>query len=206
MKSKGRDNDYPITTQEEYLWDLFRQGNQGAYTELVRRYAKPLFNYGYRFHQNEALIEDCIQSLFHDLWERRERIGATPAVKGYLFKAMRHRVFREQSNWIRHQELEDSYDFLVDFSIESKLIEDTDIANLNWRVAKVLNELPARHREVLYLRFFEDMDFAQIEQVMSINRQSVHNLLQRAYKSFKAGWTILTILMLILIKSVKLFC
>jgi RNA polymerase sigma factor (sigma-70 family) len=198
-------NDYPISTQETDLWDLFRQGNQTAYTELVRRYAKPLFNYGYRFHQNEALIEDCIQQLFHDLWERRERIGATPAVKGYLFKAMRHRVFREQQNWNRHQELDDSYDFLVDFSIESKLIEDTNIVTLNSRVAKVLNELPARHREVLYLRFFEDLDFTQIEQVMSINRQSVHNLLQRAYKSFKASWTIMSILGYILIRSTKLF-
>ncbi|WP_121812868.1 RNA polymerase sigma factor [Mucilaginibacter kameinonensis] len=199
----GAIKDFTAAVKETDLWDLFRAGNRDAYTELVSRYAKALFNYGYRFNQDEAFIEDCIQDLFFDLWEGRERINATPAVKGYLFKAMRHRVFREQANWQRNQALDESYDFLVDFSIETRLIAEVDVTLLSTRVQQVLNELPPRHREVLYLRFFEELDFNEIEQIMGINRQSVHNLLQRAYKSFKANWAVF-VFVLMLIKTSKL--
>jgi RNA polymerase sigma factor (sigma-70 family) len=57
----------------------------------------------------------------------------------------------------------------------------------------VLNGLPPRQREIMYLRFYENLDFENISQIMEISKQSVHNLLQKAYKNFRAEWVVLLI-------------
>jgi len=191
-----------ITSNDSELWDLIREGNELAYTQLIKKYTKPLFNYGYRFFQDKDFLKDCVQDVFFELWNRRSRISATPAVKWYLFKAMRLRIFREQSKWTKSESLDESYDFLVDFSVESKIITDLENVTLNSRIEQVLNALPSRQKEILYLRFYENLDFESISQMMDISKQSVHNLLQKAYKSFRTEWGVVT-MMFIYLKIVK---
>jgi RNA polymerase sigma factor (sigma-70 family) len=191
-----------ITSNDSELWDLIREGNELAYTQLIKKYTKPLFNYGYRFFQDKDFLKDCVQDVFFELWNRRSRISATPAVKWYLFKAMRLRIFREQSKWTKSESLDESYDFLVDFSVESKIITDFENVALNSRIEQVLNALPSRQKEILYLRFYENLDFESISQMMDISKQSVHNLLQKAYKSFRTEWGVVT-MMFIYLKIVK---
>jgi len=191
-----------ITSNDSELWDLIREGNELAYTQLIKKYTKPLFNYGYRFFQDKDFLKDCVQDVFFELWNRRSRISATPAVKWYLFKAMRLRIFREQSKWTKSESLDESYNFLVDFSVESKIITDLENVTLNSRIEQVLNALPSRQKEILYLRFYENLDFESISQMMDISKQSVHNLLQKAYKSFRTEWGVVT-MMFIYLKIVK---
>ena len=180
-----------IAGTDTELWDLIREGNELAYTQLIKKYSQTLFKYGFRFVQDRDFLKDCIQDVFFEVWNRRFKINATPAVNWYLFKAVRLRIFREQSKWNKNESLEDDYTFLADFSIESKLIADTENIELTSRIQKVLNALPPRQREILYLRFYENLDFIQISQVMGISKQSVHNLLQKAYKNFRVEWCII---------------
>jgi RNA polymerase sigma factor (sigma-70 family) len=186
-------NDILTVGDDSGLWDLFRNGSEAAYTTLIRKYSKPLFNYGYRICQDRDFLKDCIQDVFLELWNRRERINSTPAVKWYLFKAVRLRIFRERQKWDKTEELNENYEFLVEFNIESKIITELEVTSLNSRIQQVLNLLPTRQREIMYLRFYENLDFDNISQIMEINKQSVHNLLQKAYKNFRTEWVILVI-------------
>jgi RNA polymerase sigma factor (sigma-70 family) len=192
-KQMGPYNDKLTATDDTELWDLFRYGSEAAYTQLIRKYSKPLFNYGYRIYQDKDFLKDCIQDVFLELWNRRERISSTPAVKWYLFKAVRLRIFREQSKWNKNEALDENYEFLVEFNIESKMITDLETITLSSKIQQVLNALPPRQREIMYLRFYENLDFDNISQIMEISKQSVHNLLQKAYKSFRAEWVVLII-------------
>ena len=173
---------------ESELWDLFREGNHVAYTQLLKKYSNSLFNYGYRICQDREFLMDCIQDVFYELWKRRDKISATPSVKWYLFKSIRTRIFHEQSKWNRVDELPGNYHFLVEFNIESKIIDDVDFFELSFKIKNIMNALPTRQREILYLRFYEGYDFDQIAGMMEINKQSVHNLLQKAYKNFRIEW------------------
>ncbi|MDN5286171.1 MAG: sigma-70 family polymerase sigma factor [Mucilaginibacter sp.] len=192
----GPDNNDFITADDSELWDLFRDGDEVAYTRLIEKYSKPLFNYGYRICQDRDFLKDCIQDVFLELWNRRLRISPTPAVKWYLFKAVRLRIFREQSKWSRGEELHDDYQFLVEFNIESKMITDLENVELSVKIKQILNTLPPRQKEILYFRFYENLDFDSISQIMDISKQSVHNLLQKAYKNFRSEWIALLIVLL----------
>jgi RNA polymerase sigma factor (sigma-70 family) len=50
---------------------------------------------------------------------------------------------------------------------------------------KVLASLSRRQQEVIYLRFYVDADLEEIAEIMSLNRQSVYNLLHDALKKLK---------------------
>lgn len=172
------------------LWNRFRNGDEHAYTILMNRYSRPMFNYGYRFCQDADLVKDCVQEVFLELWKKHTKINSTPSVKWYLFKSLRLRIFRDQPGWHRNDTLEESYDFLVEFNIEAQLIEIAGAHEQSAKITAALKNLPPRQREILYLRFYEELDFEQISTLMGINRQSVHNLLQKAFKSFRAEWTV----------------
>ena len=183
-----------LTADDSELWDLFRAGDEIAYTKLIKQYSKMLFNYGFRICQDRDFVKDCVQDVFFELWNRRLKIKATEAVKWYLFKAVRLRIFREQSKWNKSEPLDKGYEFLVEFNIETKMIADAESAVLAAKIRQILNNLPARQREIMYLRFYEGLDFDNIARIMDISKQSVHNLLQKAYKNFRSKW-ILAILL-----------
>ncbi|MEJ2880302.1 RNA polymerase sigma factor [Pedobacter sp. GR22-6] len=186
----------PNITAESELWNRFRAGDRTAYTQITTAYINPLFNYGYRICPDRDFVKDCVQEVFIELWNRRSTINETQSVKWYLFKAVRLRIFRELPKWGRNESLNDDYQFTVEFNIESRLIADLEVQELSSKVKAVLNGLPSRQREIMYLRFYEELDFEQISEIMQISRQSVHNLLQKAYHNFRGEWNTLLLLLL----------
>ena len=79
-------------------------------------------------------------------------------------------------------------DFVGEFSIEAQIIQrETDEHQLK-KLSQVLNKLTKREREVIYLKFYQEMDYEQIAALMSINYQSVRNLIHTAISQLKKAW------------------
>jgi len=177
-----------ITTDDQSLWNDFREGNSIAYTALITKYSNLLFCYGIRFIQDKDFVKDCIQDVFFQLWNRRENISPTASVKSYLFKSLRLRIFREKTKWTSTQSLDEDYCFEIEFNIESKLIEDQSAEEIRSRILYTLNKLPKRQKEILYLRFYEGMNHDRISQVMGLSKQSAYNLLHESIIHLKEAW------------------
>ncbi|WP_129715437.1 RNA polymerase sigma factor [Pedobacter sp. SYP-B3415] len=174
--------------QEQRLWEGLRTGDGEAFNELFRNYGKKLFSYGSRFCSDRDLLKDCIQELFVGLWNKRADIPLPSSIKWYLFVALRNRIFREQTRWNRNSALAEEYDFVIEYNIEEQMIAHAEDMELAQKLKRVLEGLPPRQREIIYLRYYEDLDHDQIASLMEINKQSVHNLLQKAYKSIRLDW------------------
>ncbi len=190
-----------IEGSEKELWDKFLTGDQNAYNQIVKIFSKQMFNYGFRLCQNEDLVRDCIQDIFLRLWNNRSGISSTDAVKWYLLKSIKTSILREGRKWQKNEMLKDDYTFKVEFDVETKLISEIENQHLANKIKSVINQLPARQREILYLRFYEGMDLPQIALLMDISTQSVYNLLQKAYKSFRAEW--LPLVLYLFLSTVK---
>jgi RNA polymerase sigma factor (sigma-70 family) len=170
------------------LWSNFKAGNERAYTSLMENLATPLYSYGIRFVNDDDFIKDCIQDVFFELWNRRDRINSTDYVKSYLFKALRLRIFREQGNWNNAEPLYDNYQFTVQLDTESALIETQTNEEMTRKMQRLLNHLPRRQKEILYLRFYEGLDQDRIAEIMGLNRQSVYNLLHESILRLRKSW------------------
>jgi len=163
------------------LWNEFRNGNADAFGQLMRIHYQDLFNYGTRFTRNEAMVKDRIQDLFLSLWTNRLTISETSFVKYYLLKSLRRNLahtagrFRGQNNW---SELHFEALFNDAPPIDNRFIGEGLLAGLARKMRKVLTGFSRRQQEVIYLRYYMHADVEDIAEIMSLNCQSVHNLLQ----------------------------
>jgi RNA polymerase sigma factor (sigma-70 family) len=85
-------------------------------------------------------------------------------------------------------QLEEDYCFHVEFSVEQLLIREQTLKDTSEKLITMLNQLPRRQKEILYLRFFQELEVEQIVQVMEIHPQSAYNLLHKAIHRLRQSW------------------
>ncbi|CCH51237.1 RNA polymerase, sigma-24 subunit, ECF subfamily [Fibrisoma limi BUZ 3] len=185
--------DQAVAQTDLLLWQQMKQGNELAFGKLIKKYANFLQNYGYKFIRDEAFIKDCVQEVFIEIWNRRDQISTPESVRAYLLSSVRKRVirqsYRQRISKDDEPALSESDLTMTDFSPEWFIMEQESLVEMTQRVTEILNQLPKRQREVIYLRFYQNLDREEIAQIMGVHLQSVSNLLQSAFKSFREYWT-----------------
>lgn len=169
------------------LWEAFRAGDAQALATLFEAHYDALYNYGLKLTGDGELVKDCIQNLFQKLWRRREGLRAVQVAKAYLFKALRRHLGDETKLLRQHRHLLPAYSdsFEVTYSHEEFLIAQQQDAEQSARLLAALNQLSKRQREALYLKFFDGFSYERIAEVMSLNVQSVRNLVFNALKAVR---------------------
>jgi len=184
------------------LWEAFRNGDAHALSALFETYYGALYHYGLKLTGDEELVKDCIQNLFQKLWRRREGLRAAQVVKAYLFKALRRHLGDETKLLRKHRHLLPTYtdSFEVTYSHEEFLIAQQGDAAQSARLLVALNQLSKRQREALYLKFFDGFSYERIAEVMSLNIQSVRNLIFNALQKLRNVMVLALVLLLMLAK------
>lgn len=170
------------------LWESFQQGHPNAFELLYRRFYTVLFRYGRTFTHDDELVEDCIQDLFLNLHRYRHTLKSLPdGVAFYLLGALRNTLAKQLSRWQRMREPypASETDPQLDLSIEDALIirqlSDEQLQSLN----RALERLPQRQREAITLKFYSELSFEQIAQVMGITHQSAKNFIQKGLHTLR---------------------
>jgi len=176
------------------LWNRFRNGDREAFGQLAGEYYRALYNYGLRLSADKSFVSDCIQELFLELWERRSFLSGTNFVKTYLLRALRHKIIKESIRLRRFQE-PGELDFLTANapSIESDIVQGEQERLQFRQLNEILDQLTKRQQEIIYLRFYQDLEYDEISDIMSLTRQSVANLLHRTLKDIRSKWVVLVI-------------
>lgn len=171
-------------------WRRFKDGDIKALEGIYRQHAGALINYGLRITADIDLIKDSIQDLFIELWKGRQNLADTDQPKFYLFRALRNKLSRalSQQSFVGEGEMQlSSNDLLTDYvelEIAAREQELQDRAELQ----QLLEKLPRRQQEAIYLRFYHNFPYEVIASTMNMNYQSVLNLVQRALKNLREGY------------------
>ncbi|OUJ73213.1 RNA polymerase sigma factor [Hymenobacter crusticola] len=168
------------------LWDLFKQGDWNAYTKLYNQYFKLLNNYGYKFTKDINFIEDAVQDLFVKLWTTRSNLGNPLSVKNYLYKSLRSTLFRKLQSNSRFTEIQDDNSLPFEASFDQAVIATEQEQELRVKIKVVIDKLPARQQEIIYLRFYESFDYEEISDIMNITIASTYKLLYKALHSVES--------------------
>lgn len=168
--------------QPHLLWDQFKNGNKKALELIYRNYINDLINYGYRITADADLIKDSIHDLFIELWKSRENLCNVVEPKFYLFKALRNKLYRalNGASYVSLSEMKIISDGLSTEFVEFDIIEREQNNPGNESLQNLINVLPLRQHEVIYLRFYHNLAYESIAEIMDMNYQSVLNLMHRA--------------------------
>lgn len=167
------------------IWQRFKKGDEKAFSYLFDVYHLQLFEYGRRFTMDENLVKDSIQDLFFELARKREKLSATDNILFYLLKALRLRIFVNlRKNKSAGSGINE--DLLQEFHLTYST--DVDLAEKELkldRLAESINQLPARQKETIYLKFYKNLSNKEIAEIMQLNYQSVGNNIQKAIQKLK---------------------
>jgi len=193
----------PLNTDElEVWWQRSLEGDTDAFHRIHRELFQGLFNYSLKVLQDSELAGDAVQELFIKIWMKRSSIGRIRKVKPYFFTALRRQILNKLRNLRLHDmNIGSMPQPDIDFSPEEIVIRKEEYGSLQGRIVELLNELPQRQKEVIYLHYFEDMDYTQIAEVMGIRYQSVLNLTQKALQKLRSANLLTAFLLYLLAKT-----
>lgn len=177
----------PLHTDQLYDWWLQAlEGDTHAFRHIHGELFGGLYDYALKLLQDSELADDAVQELFVKIWIKREVIGTLRKVKPYFFTALRRQILNQLRNLqLRELRIGALPRPDIDFSPEEIVVQNEEYLSLQTKIAALLNELPKRQKEVIYLHYFEEMDYAQIAEVMGIHYQSVLNLTQKALQKLR---------------------
>jgi RNA polymerase sigma factor (sigma-70 family) len=168
------------------IWSSFKKGDWEAYTHLYDFYYRPLNNYGYKFTRDVSLIEDSIHDLFVKLWTSRENLGEPASIKNYLYKALRNILIRKIKTASRFSIFDsDVHAYPFEISFDDVLIQNEEERMMKETIQAVLNNLPSRQKEIVYLRFYEGLSYEEVAEVMAIDISSVYKLWYKTIENLK---------------------
>ncbi|OYX79694.1 MAG: RNA polymerase subunit sigma-24 [Flavobacteriales bacterium 32-34-25] len=185
------------------LWIELKAGDEKAFSKLFKRYYNYLVQYGNSFSPFSEKIQDCVQDVFTDIWVYRNSLSDTVVVKAYLLSSVRKRIVRlqERDRVFNKSKSVDAIAFLFDFSVEQQLISDELTEGKVKQLNKVLNVLPARQKEALYLRYHHSLGVDEIATILNVNYQSANNLLHRALVNIRKEWKGTFILLIVFLTN-----
>lgn len=175
------------------LWDSLKDGDQSALKKIYDQEFSFLFNYGRKITPDQSLVEDSIQDLFIEVWNRRSNLSSTDSIRKYLAISLKRKIIRHLQNRQKTSLKEDftTHDFAAEISIETKLITDESKKEKLQMLQSGFTKLPTRQQEVIYLKYYAGMDNESIAETMDITNQSVRNLAHKAIKALSNKMLIL---------------
>ncbi|MCO5286563.1 MAG: sigma-70 family RNA polymerase sigma factor [Chitinophagaceae bacterium] len=186
--------------KEHKYWQSFLAGDRESFSWLYETYVDEIYSYGLRFVSDTGLIEDTIQDLYIRIWNNRNGLKIPPSVRNYLFTAFRNLLFRKLSRLSHvstNEVKDDNHLFNWELPIEDEKVRDEEQNSRFKQLQKLIDVLTPHQREVLFLKYYYDLSYDEIADVMGLTVKAIYKVAGRAMKSMRTQWMNLVSLIII---------
>lgn len=154
---------------------------------LYDRYEAKLLQYIRRLsHVNHEEAEDILQESFIKIWRNLNDYDDTMKLSTWLYRIVHNETisfYRKKQSYGKDNTMELDENQLNDF--HSDLDIEADPEKRYILTNKVLNQLPIKYKECIVLKYFEQMSYDEISDVLKIPEGTVAIRINRAKKIFK---------------------
>lgn len=160
---------------DDMLVARYSEGDSKAFDELLARYQSKLFNYIFFIVRSQELAEDIFQETFVKAITTIQQGRYTPSGKfGSWLTRIAHNMivdsYRQErnENTISNDEVEvDLFNDadLCDDNIETQMVNEQTLTD----VRRLMDALPSNQREVVYMRYYQDLSFKEIAEITGVS-------------------------------------
>ncbi|MBI1749516.1 MAG: sigma-70 family RNA polymerase sigma factor [Acidobacteria bacterium] len=169
-------------TTDEQLLENFQRGSRDAFAELFRRYRDKMYGFFCRRTANPARAEELAQETFLAALKAAPRFEPRALVRTWLFGIAMNLLMADRRKNVR-QAPEASGQPVQSKAEEARTV-DCDPAAALW-VRDALAQLDDDHREILLLREYEQLSYAEIAALLELPVNTVRSRLFRARMALK---------------------
>ena len=160
---------------DDMLVALYSKGNDKAFDVLLSRYQGKIFNYILFIVRNQELAEDIFQETFVKaiVTMQQGRYNADGKFGAWITRIAHNLVidsFRQERNENTISNDETEVDLLNDVdlcddNIEVQMVNDQTLTD----VRRLVDALPDSQREVVYMRYYQDLSFKEIAEIVGVS-------------------------------------
>ena len=160
---------------DDALVALYSKGNNQAFDVLLERYKDKVYSYIYFSVRNDELAEDLFQETFVKaiVTIQQGRYTENGKFISWITRIAHNLVidfFRQErnENVVSNDETEvDLFNNikLSDDNIETQLVNNQVLSD----VRRLVDFLPDNQREVVYMRFYQDLSFKEISEITGVS-------------------------------------
>lgn len=168
-----------MTEETDRLYERFlvlrsQTGDESAFEELVGRYHRRLGYYLRKILPQTVNPDDILQDVWFDVFRGIGKLSDSGAFTAWLYQVARNRAYRElrkrpPPESISEMDMIENVRETSDFSLD-------DAEQIHWG----LEQLSTEHREVLVLRFLEEMTYEEIASITGCQIGTVKSRLHYA--------------------------
>jgi RNA polymerase sigma-70 factor (ECF subfamily) len=161
-------------TSDEDLMLEFQNGSRDAFEELFARYRQPLYRFFRRRIANDARADDLMQETFLAVIRAKVRYEPRSLVRTYLYGIALKQVLADR-RWQARRPV----------TLLSDQEPGTPQSDAPIWVKQALTKLEEMDREILMLREYEELSYAEIAKLLHLPLNTVRSRLFRARLALK---------------------
>jgi len=172
-------------TEHQIIEKFISHDDKNAYAELFKRYSKKVYHLAMHYFHNDEDAEEIVQEVFLKIWIKRKSIQHPQAFSSFLYTTAKNMIFDSFKKEIKHK----AY---ADYLSTSKIHQQTDnteetvfFNDLEKIYTELLEELPAKRKEVFTLSRQEGYSNLEIAQKMNISVKTVEEHIYQSLKFLK---------------------
>jgi RNA polymerase sigma-70 factor (family 1) len=166
-------------TEQEY-WQLISQGDKKAYEHVFKTYYQPLCHYCCSLLKDIDEAEEVVQTVFYNLWSKRESLQISSSIKSYVYRA----VHNDSMNRIKHGKVKKMYaqDYKSSMGNSHSGTDVLEAKELSSRIHAAIDSLPEQCGHVFRLSRFENLKYSEIAEQLDISVKTVENHMGKALR------------------------
>lgn len=163
-------------------WVSFCEGDQTAFLQLYEEHYNLLFVWGGRWVKQDAeWIKDQLHDFFLYLWEHRTNLSREINVRSYLLTAFKRHLIHGLSK----NKLVTGTPDMTELPAQSDAGEAELFTEQFGKVERALQLLSPAQKEVVELRYLQNMSLQEIADHKNASLRTVYNLMHRALVHLK---------------------
>ncbi|MBI2599883.1 RNA polymerase sigma factor [Candidatus Daviesbacteria bacterium] len=159
-----------------------QKGNKDAFGEIYKIYFKKIYRYCRINLEREETAKDLAQETFLKAWRALPTFstGNGGSIQAFLFRIARNLIID-----LSRKKIDLPLDTALEVEAREDIEEQLDRKNDITLVQKALSKLQEEDKQIVILRFFEEMPTAQIAQVVGLSEGNLRVRLHRVLKKLK---------------------
>jgi len=186
------------TLSDNELIQLLKESDHAAYTEIYHRYFYLLYVHAYKKLRDENQAKDIVQDVFATLWFKRESDLQLTNLAGYLYTAVRNRIF----DLFAHEQVKSKYIESLNSYLTNHNSVSTDYRirenQLKAYIEKEIQALPQKMKQIFELSRKEQFSYQEIASKLNTSENNVSKQVNNALRILKTKLGIILYLLVFL--------
>jgi RNA polymerase sigma-70 factor (family 1) len=166
---------------DELLVKLLKVDDEESFREIYVRYFKVLFRLGLKKLDDSEKVEDCVQDIFMNIWEKRHS-NTINNLEAYLKNALKYKIIDIYRQKIVLEEIPSNAN-LETLATSSE--HNLTIKEINFIIVEQLKKLPPKTNTIFQLSRFQYKSAREIAEMLNIPERTVEYHISKALEHLR---------------------